>query len=153
MRTIFLTFFLFAACACISFAESPQVQLILRQRTDGQASLDIFAHNVSTQTVDIISPHLVPHWSVTQWFKWKVNGKEAEINRNVALIPGATVTQRIAPGFEFLWTNIPLQDIEQQTPHGWQSAIAAGGANTIEIFPSPRWGDITVASGTLLIQK
>ena len=136
----------------LSLAEQlePQVELTLQQRiADNQMYLDIIAHNISTQTVEIVSPHFIPHFSATQWFNWKVNGKDAELIWNAALIPDGTVTQRIPSGSEYLWTNILMRDIKVRTPDGYQSAFTLGGENTIEIFPSPRWGDIVVAPGTL----
>ena len=128
----------------------PQVELTLQQRiADNQMYLDIIAHNISTQAVEIVSPHLVPHFPVTQWFNWKVNGKDADFCQNVALIPGATVTQRIPPGSEYIWTNILMRDIRVLTSNRLQSAFTLGGENTIEVFPGRRWGDIVVAPGTL----
>ena len=77
MRAILKSLLLLAMTTPLSMAEQlePQVELSLQQRiADNQMYLDIIAHNISTPAIEIVSPHLVPNFPVTQWFNWKVAG-------------------------------------------------------------------------------
>ncbi len=69
---------------------STQLELSLRQRTEkGERVFDILVTNVSSTSVEIVSEGIAPPWSVWAWFKWEVDGKDAEYLENVVgIFPG-----------------------------------------------------------------
>lgn len=121
---------------------SDQIALSLRQRTEkGEVVLDIFVSNVSTNSVEIVSEGIVPPWSVWAWFKWEVDGKEAEYPENVALISNVKASWRIPKGGVVLWATIPIRALKYATKTELHSAIKDNNRHLITILPGKQWNE------------
>jgi hypothetical protein len=140
-----LVSFAFVVAMVASAAETNDLTLSLRQRTDkGEVVLDILVSNVSTSAVEIVSESIAPPWSVWAWFQWEVDGKPAEYPENVAMIPNAKESWRIPRGGVILWATIPVRSLACLTDNDQgqkesRRAITDNKRHSITIMPGRQW--------------
>lgn len=143
------------ASGIASGAETNNLALSLRQRTEkGEVVLDILVSNVSTSAVEVVSSGFAPAWSVDVWFKWEVDGKQAEYSESVALIRGAKDSWRIPRYGVVLWATIPVRSLKhlikrEQGRSEWRSVIQDTNRHVIVILPNTQWKDLKVRPGKL----
>ncbi|MEI8376453.1 MAG: hypothetical protein WCJ35_26855 [Planctomycetota bacterium] len=67
----------------------PPVTISLRLTVErGEQRIEILVKNVSPKAIEITSEDDAPPWSVQLWFKWQVDGTNAEYSEHIAMIPG-----------------------------------------------------------------
>lgn len=130
--------------------EDAQIELSLRELTEsGERFVEIFAKNPTDKPVEIVSEGIRPEWSVWAWFKWTVDGKDAQYVENVAMIPQAKESWRIPPGGTIYWGKVPIRSLEYKTESGSRSVIADQGAHTVTITANSRWKELRVKPAKL----
>jgi hypothetical protein len=135
-------------------AEQEPIVVTLRLQNRGnERLLEILVTNRSQRAIEIPSKGIRPAFSVAEWFRWTVDGREAVYHEAIADIPQAAETWRIPPGGVVLWGEIPLKWISFETKSGYESAIQDDKRHTIRILPSPLWKDIKVKPGQLDVGK
>jgi hypothetical protein len=138
-------------------AETNDLALSLRQRIEkGEVVLDILVSNVSTSAVEVVSSGFAPAWSVDVWFKWEVDGKQADYSESVASIFDAKDSWRIPRHGVVLWATIPLRSLKHLIKHEqgrgeWHSVIQDTNRHLIVILPNTQWKNLKVRPGKLEI--